>query len=102
MPPRRGGIPVRYRRILQLEEGYGIPVEPLDTLVRKVYADDPATGFEVKGPGMGDPATMARMQKAAAVMQFKLEGQLIARHPEWQMEHRRLLHCLDRESGTIE
>ena len=33
--------------------------------------------------------TMARMQKAAAVMQFKLEGQLIARHPEWQMEHRR-------------
>jgi fructose-1,6-bisphosphatase len=29
------------------------------------------------------------MQKAAAVMQFKLEGQMIARHPEWAMEHGR-------------
>jgi fructose-1,6-bisphosphatase len=36
------------------------------------------------------------------VMQFKLEGQLIARHPEWQMEHRRLLHRIDRQAGTIE
>jgi fructose-1,6-bisphosphatase-3 len=41
------------------------------------------------------------MQKAAAVMQFKLEGQMIARHPEWAMEHRRLLHHLDLKAGTV-
>jgi len=95
-------ISLRYRRLSQLEEGYGIPIEPLDLLVRTVYANDPASGFEVKGTGMREEVMMARMQKAAAIMQFKLEGQLIARHPEWQMEHRRLLHRINRESGTVE
>jgi fructose-1,6-bisphosphatase III len=95
-------ISLRYRRLSQLEEGYGIPIEPLDLLVRTVYANDPASGFEVKGTGMREKVMMARMQKAAAIMQFKLEGQLIARHPEWQMEHRRLLHRINRESGTVE
>ena len=51
---------------------------------------------------MREKSVMARMQKAAAVMQFKLEGQMIARHPEWQMEHRRLLHRMNRETGTIQ
>jgi fructose-1,6-bisphosphatase III len=95
-------ISIRYRRLLQLEEGYGIPVEPLDLLARTVYADDPATCFEVKGTGLRDQVMMARMQKAAAVMQFKFEGQVIARHPEWQMEHRRLLHRINYQTGTIE
>jgi len=36
------------------------------------------------------------------VMQFKLEGQMIARNPGWGMEHRRLLHRIDPASGTIE
>jgi fructose-1,6-bisphosphatase-3 len=95
-------ISLRYRRLLQLEEGYGIPVEPLDLLARTVYANDPATSFDVKGVGMREKVMMARMQKAAAVMQFKFEGQVIARHPEWQMEHRRLLHRINYQTGTIE
>jgi fructose-1,6-bisphosphatase III len=95
-------ISLRYRRLMQLEEGYGIPIEPLDLLARTLYSNDPATTFETKGTGMREKSMMARMQKAAAVMQFKLEGQMIARHPEWQMEHRRLLHRIDRKAGTIE
>jgi fructose-1,6-bisphosphatase III len=95
-------ISLRYRRLSQLEEGYGITLAPLDLLVRTVYADDPASGFEVKGTGMREKVMIARMQKAAAVMQFKLEGQMIGRHPEWQMEHRRLLHRINRENGTVE
>ena len=95
-------ISLRYRRLLQLEEGYGIPIEPLDLLARTVYANDPATSFEVKGAGMREKVMMARMQKAAAVMQFKLEGQVIARHPEWQMEHRRLCIASTTKRGTIE
>ena len=71
-------ISLRYRRLLQLEEGYGIPMAPLDLLARTVYEDDPAASFAVKGAGMREALTMARMQKAAAVMQLKLEGQLIA------------------------
>jgi fructose-1,6-bisphosphatase-3 len=95
-------ISLRYRRLTQLEEGYGIPVQPLDLLARTVYAHDPAVHFETKGTGMREKSMMARMQKAVAIMQFKLEGQIIARHPEWQMEHRRLLHRINREAGTIE
>jgi len=95
-------ISLRYRRLSQVEEGYGIPAAPLDLLVRTVYADDPASGFEVKGMGTRERVLIARMQKAVAVMQFKLEGQMIARHPEWQMEHRRLLHRINRENGTVE
>jgi fructose-1,6-bisphosphatase-3 len=95
-------ISLRYRRLSQLEEGYGIPAAPLDLLVRTVYANDPASGFEVKGTGTREKVMIARMQKAAAIMQFKLEGQMIARHPEWQMEHRRLLHRINRENGTVE
>jgi fructose-1,6-bisphosphatase-3 len=41
------------------------------------------------------------MQKAAAIMQFKLEGQMIARHPEWNLDHRRLLHHINISKGTI-
>ncbi len=95
-------ISLRYRRLRQLEEGYGIPVTPLDLLARVAYADDPAACFTVKGTGTRDAGTLARMQKAAAVMQFKLEGQAIARHPEWQLDHRRLLHRIDWQQGTVE
>jgi fructose-1,6-bisphosphatase-3 len=35
------------------------------------------------------------------VIQFKLEGQLIASRPEFGMDDRRLLHRIDYEKGTI-
>lgn len=94
-------ISMRYRRLSQLEEGYGIPVAPLEKLVRTVYGDDPATCFACKGEGMRDPTLMARMQKAIAIMQFKLEGQLIDRNPQFQLEHRNLLHRIDPEKKTV-
>lgn len=94
-------ISCRYRRLTQLEEGYGITLQPLEHLVRAVYAEDPATCYLPKGSGLRDTVQMARMQKAAAILQFKLEGQLIARHPEFELEHRRLLHRIDRKAGTI-
>ncbi len=84
----------RYRRAAQLEEGYGILTTPLEKLVRDEYGDDPAERFMPKGEGLREPLMVARMQKALAVMQFKSEGQMIARHPEWGLDHRRLLHCI--------
>jgi fructose-1,6-bisphosphatase-3 len=95
-------ISIRYRRLSQLEEGYGITLQPLEHLVRAVYKDDPAETFAPKGSGLREKDTMARMQKAAAVMQWKLEGQTIARNPEWKLDHRRLLRRLDPAAGTVE
>jgi fructose-1,6-bisphosphatase-3 len=95
-------ISVRYRRLSQLEEGYGITMQPLEHLVRAVYANDPAECFMPKGTGLRETIQMARMQKAAAIMQYKLEGQTIERNPEYEMGHRRLLHRIDAKAGTIE
>jgi len=95
-------LSVRYRRLSQLEEGYGITLQPLEWLVRTVYKDDPASAFAPRGEGLRETLTMARMQKAAAVLQFKLEGQMMGRHPEWNLDHRRLLRTIDLEAGSIQ
>lgn len=95
-------VSIRYRRLSQLEEGYGITMQPLEHLVRAVYKDDPAATFQPKGTGLRETEMMARMQKAAAIMQFKLEGQTLARNPGWEMDHRRLMRKLDPGRGTVE
>lgn len=95
-------VSLRYRRISQLEEGYGVIIAPLEKLARTVYADDPAERFKVKGSGLRDDLLMAQMQKAVAILQFKLEGQTILRHPEWQMDGRNLLHRINHKEGTVE
>jgi len=96
-------VSLRYRRLYQLEEGYGITLAPLETLARSAaYADDPAERFLPKLPGKRDPLLIARMQKAAAVMQFKLEARTAARHPAWRMSWRDLLHRIDPREGSVE
>jgi fructose-1,6-bisphosphatase-3 len=94
-------VSLRYRRLAQIDEGYSIPLTPLEHLARTVYGDDPAQYFMPKSEGMRPMEVIARMQKAAAIMQFKLEGALIARHPEWNLDHRRLLHTIDLQKGTV-
>ncbi|MGH9941767.1 MAG: fructose-bisphosphatase class III [Pyrinomonadaceae bacterium] len=95
-------ISLRYRRVSQLEEGYGLIITPLEKLARDIYGDDPAERFKTRGTGLRDDLLMARMQKAIAVIQFKLEGQVSRRHPEWEMEHRNLLHRINPQEGTVE
>ena len=70
-----------------LERGYGIPLRELTLFAEKLYPDLPP-----------DKA----MVQAVNVMMFKLEGQLIRRNPEFQMEDRLLLHRMDLEHHTIE
>jgi fructose-1,6-bisphosphatase-3 len=94
-------VSLRYRRLSQLEEGYGIPMAPLERLARDRYADDPAERFSCKGAGLRDPLLMARMQKAIAVVQFKLEGQFIRRNPHLGLERRDLLGRMSLEAGTV-
>jgi fructose-1,6-bisphosphatase III len=95
-------ISARYRRFSQLEEGYGITLQPLEKLAREAYGEDPAACFRVKGTGLRDDLSMARMQKAAAVLQYKLEGRLIERNPSFALDHRRLLHRIDGDRVVID
>ncbi len=94
-------VSLRYRRISQLDEGYSVPLTPLEHLAREVYGDDPAEFLMPKSSGMRPNELVARMQKAVAIMQFKLEGQLIERNPQWKLDHRRLMHRIDLDRGVI-
>jgi fructose-1,6-bisphosphatase-3 len=94
-------VSLRYGRLAQLEEGYGIPLLPLQTLARSVYGDDPCPRFKPKVCALEDQDQVRRMQKAIAVIQFKLEGGLLNRHPEWNMDDRRLMHRIDKAAGTV-
>lgn len=94
-------LSLRYRRLSQIEEGYGITMAPVEKLARTMYGDDPAEHFAVKGDGLRDRLEMNRMQKAMAILQFKLEGQLLARHPEWALAERSLLPRIDPAAKTV-
>jgi fructose-1,6-bisphosphatase-3 len=94
-------ISLRYARLAQLEEGYGIPVEPLEQLAHEAYGDDPAERFRSKGSDLRDPLLLARMQKAVAILQFKLDAQTTRRNPQFDLEHRNLLHRIDPAAGTV-
>jgi fructose-1,6-bisphosphatase III len=94
-------ISLRYQRLFQLEMGYGIPLAPLEKLVRTVWCDDPATCFSCHGKGIRDELSMRQMQKAMAIIQFKLESQTIARNSDFYLEHRNLLHRIDAKEGTV-
>ncbi|MDE6335680.1 MAG: fructose-1,6-bisphosphatase [Muribaculaceae bacterium] len=101
-------ISLRYGNMATLEDGYGINLVPLATFAMETYKDDHCTLFMPKGSNQEEPLTeknrqlIAKMHKAIAVIQFKLEGAMISRHPEWNMDDRRLLHKIDYEKGTIE
>ncbi|MDE6577883.1 MAG: fructose-1,6-bisphosphatase [Muribaculaceae bacterium] len=101
-------ISLRYCNMVTLEDGYGINLVPLATFAMDAYADDPCTVFMPKANVDEEPLSdknrqlIAKMHKAISVIQFKLEGQMFQRHPEWKMDDRRLLHHIDFDKGTIE
>ncbi len=95
---------LKYANLETLEIGYGISLRPLTNLALVSYGDDPCEEFLPKSNGEEldeDEMEIARMHKAMAVIQFKLEGELVRRHPEYGMEGRRLLHRIDYQNGTI-
>ena len=99
-------VSIRYANIETLEEGYGINLLPLANFAMTVYGDDPCTIWQTKdfenNPRLTRSAQlMAKMHKAISIIQFKLEGQTVLRHPEWHMNHRALLDKIDFEVGTI-
>ena len=74
----------KYDNIHTLEVGYGISLRHLETFALKYYGN-----------------TDNPMVHAAAMMQFKLEGQLIKKHKCYQMESLLLLDKIDLEKGTV-
>lgn len=97
----------RYDNLHTLEDGYGISTRLLLTFAMNTYKDDPCTAFIPKEskddcPTQEDLIAVTRIHKAISVIQFKLEGQLIARRPEYGMERRNLLDKINWEKGTVQ
>ena len=99
-------VSIRYANIETLEEGYGINLLPLASFAMQTYGDDPCTIWQTKdfenNPRLTRSANlMAKMHKAISIIQFKLEGQTILRHPEYKMNDRLLLDKINFGEDTI-
>lgn len=95
---------IRYDNLDILEDGYGINLLPLATFALETYQDDPCQNFETKGStdyNVLEKELSRKMHKAISIIQFKLEGQLLMKRKEFQMEDRCLLHRINPEKGTI-
>ncbi|MDE5729932.1 MAG: fructose-1,6-bisphosphatase [Alistipes sp.] len=100
-------VSARYDNLDVLEDGYGINLLPLARFAMEAYENCPCVPYRPKvmqGEGVTerDVLLMSQMHKAISVIQFKIEGQMIKRHPEYGMDHRALLEKIDYERGTIE
>ena len=99
---------LRFGNMATLEDGYGINLLPLATFAMEVYGDDPCTLFlpqtKFADNGMDEKTEhlVAQMHKAMTILQFKLEGEIIRRRPEFGMDDRLLLNHLDLRQGTVE
>ena len=75
---------IHYDTLNILEGSYGIALRELALFAEKTYRGD-----DVLSP----------TEKAISVIMFKLQGQAVLRHPEWDMEDRLLLDKLDLSHG---
>ena len=99
-------IAIRYNCFDLLEDGYGINLRPLSMFAAKVYKDDACEIFMPKILDENiydavDPGLAAKMHKAISIIQFKVEGQIIKRHPEFDMNDRLQITQIDFAKGTV-
>ena len=99
-------IAIRYNCFDLLEDGYGINLRPLSVFAERVYGNDPCEIFMPKSLDENiydsvDPVLAAKMHKAISIIQFKVEGQIIKRRPEFDMNDRLQITCIDFAKGTV-
>lgn len=99
-------ICARYNNIGILEDAYGINIRPLSTFAQEVYGNDDCKKFMPKvfdynKYDSSDRKTIAKIHKAITIIQFKIEGNLIKKHPEYNLDDRLLLDKMDIENGFV-
>lgn len=101
-------ISLRYGNLDTLEEGYGLNLLPLATFAMETYGD---CDLSIYAPHLNNPRRIftdkeklmiAQMHKAVSVIQWKLEGQMAKKHPEYGMADRSMLDRVDFTAGTVE
>lgn len=98
-------ICARYNNLSIIEDGYGINLRHLSKFAEKHYQDNKAFrpkllgGESFKFPD--EELQITQIHQAVAMMQFKLEGQITKRRPEFALDSRALLDKIDYEKQTI-
>ena len=77
---------IHYNTLSTLETGYGISLRPLVLLAEKLYPER---------------LPMKAALALISIIMYKLEGQLIRRNPELDLDDRMLLHKIDTKDYTI-
>ena len=94
-----------YNNLDTLEGGYGISLRQLERFAQNTYADsDVSRWIPHADPrtAAGDLTAAARMHKAVTVMMLKLEAQVIARNPDFDLQGRDFLNHIDFAAGTVD
>lgn len=91
---------IKYNTFDVLEDGYGIHLRALNDFALQYYGDDPCTYFQPKifdenVYNIWTKERASQMHKALAILENKLEGQLLERHPEYGMNERIVLKKVD-------
>ena len=97
-------LAVQYNTLSLVENSYGISLRDLIGFAQETYGD--CSGFmprsaEDKDYIKNNMSSLSKAHKAIAIILFKLEGQLIMRHPEYEMEGRLLLDKIDRDKKAV-
>jgi len=99
-------IALSYNHFDLLEDGYGINLRALSDFAREYYADDPCLSFmphtlDENQYDIVDQNLTAKMHKAITIIQMKLEGQMIKRHPEYEMNDLIWLEQINYDHHTV-
>lgn len=90
----------RYNTLSTLEEEYGISLRPLVTFALRTYGNDDCKEFIPKSEEAVDAEdydikVIAKMHKAISIIQLKLDGQLVLKHPNYKMNKLAKLQDVD-------
>lgn len=95
----------RYGNLSILEDGYGINLLPLATFAMETYKDADCTNFRLKETSSGEFLNASdiesKMYAAISAIQFKLEGEIIKRNPDFSMDDQLLLEKIDYDKKTV-
>lgn len=96
-------VTIKAGNINNLEESYGINLLPLVKFSMEHYPEvnDVFKPSAQNGLDKREDLMSAQMHKAISMIQFKLEGQLIKRNPNYNFESRLYLDKIDFEKGTV-
>ena len=94
-----------YNNLDTLEGGYGISLRRLERFAQHTYTDSDVSRWlphADQRTAAGDLTAAARMHKAVTVMMLKLEAQVIARNPDFDLQGRDFLNHIDFAAGTVD